>query len=212
MVDSATLAFGLFVSVAGMAFAAGGVIHFLSVRSKMNWYAYDDFPISVIFLTSFLVPTALLCLSVGWILARRGASRLVFPATSARVQAVLVRGLGALLFLPALLVAVAWLHDRAHIDTRVLDPARWADRFVIFTGLASVSCLVGAFAQLLRPSRIGPFLFGAALVLGTTVVYQFARLGWNSRPAFFSSFLLGVACAITLLLTAPWRRLAGVRS
>ena len=206
-VDSTAFVLGVFIALAGAAATVSAVLCFVLLRAKMNWYEYEDFPM-VTMLTCMIVPVALLLLSVGWSLARRGARRLVSPATSLRIQAVLVRGLGVLLLLPALLIAVAWFHDRFHIDTELLEPDRWGYRFVVFSGLASVSCLLGAFAQLLRPPRIGPFLFGAALLLGATVVYQYVRLGTSSSmEAFFTSFLLGWACGITLLLAAPWRRL-----
>ena len=195
-VDSAAFVLGFVLALAGTWFTLLALLFFDLLRGIVHRPESVNFPHLIDLFTSLNVPAALLFLAVGWFVARRGTRRLVSPSKRARIQAVLVRGLGALLLLPALLVAAAWVRDRSHLGN-------WPYRFVVYGGLASVSCLLGAYAQLLRPPRIGPFLFGAAVVLGATAVFEYARAGWDR-----TSFDLGVACAITLLLTAPWQRLA----
>lgn len=141
-----------------------------------------------VFIAWFLVPWTLLLLSLGWFLARRGVHRLVTPERSLHVQAVLVRGLGALLLLSVLFLLVSW---------------SWLPALVILTGLF---CMLGAYGQMLRPPRIGPFLFGTSIVLSATVAWRFAWQGF-SREVIVTTFPLLVACAVSLPLTAPWRRL-----
>jgi len=187
-----------FTFVAGVALASLGALNALATCAQFLVVARHlgdaRFPVAIGFLTALLVPATLFLLSLGWFLARRGARRLVSPARSLALQAVFVRGLGALLFLPLLVLAAVWHRAGEHLPVLIL-----------VTGIA---CMLGAYAQLLSPPRIGPFLFGAAVLLGTTVVWRYARLGL-SHDFLLYSVNLAIASLLSVLLTAPWRRILG---
>src|SRR5689334_10564283 len=101
-----------------IAFTAGVLLAGLGTFGVL-WIVYDfvratlshsrHAPFIAVFIGLFLVPWTLLLLSLGWFLARRGARRLVTPDGSLRVQLILVRGLGALLVLPVLFLAISWV-------------------------------------------------------------------------------------------------------
>jgi hypothetical protein len=187
-----------FAFVAGVTLSLLGALGALATCAQFVLIARHlgdgRFPVAIGFLAAFLAPATLLLLSLGWFLARRGARRLVSPARSLALQAVFVRGLGVLLFLPLLVLAAALFRHPAGNDFAVL---------LAFTGIA---CMLGAYAQLLAPPRVGPLLFGAALLLGTTVVWQYARLGLTTEFLLYC-LNLSIACTISALLTAPWRRI-----
>ena len=187
-----------FTFVAGVALTLFGALGALATCAQFLLVARHlgdaRFPVAIGFLAAFLAPATLLLLSLGWFLARRGAHRLVSPARSLALQAVFVRGMGALLFLPLLVLGAALFRPPAGNDFGVL---------LAFTGIA---CMLGAYAQLLAPPRVGPFLFGAALLLGTTVVWEYTRLGLTHEFLLYC-LNLAIACTLSALLTAPWRRI-----